>query len=188
MRDIVLRVAGLILIILLPVGGFLLWEHYKNKKLQEFAYREYEINKLIRAGNYSKAKELIDSSSKDNPFKPLLLSYELYIGTYSGEKVEEGKVIEEIIKTLKDKELLALYRERRAYYLFKEGKLQEAMKEVENIKEGDFNYPSALLLKAQILRREGKVKEAEEVLKKAKERGSESYFANMAQALSLVGD
>lgn len=187
MRDLVLRVAGLILIILLPVAGFIVWEHYRNKKLQEFAYREYEISKLIRVGNYSKARELIDSSG-DSPFKPLLLSYKLYIGTHSGEKIEEGKVIEEIIKRLKDRDMLALYRERRAYYLFKEGKLQEAMKELEGIGEGDFNYPSALLLKAQILRKEGKGKEAEEILKKVRERSSETYFANMAQALQLAGD
>lgn len=188
MKDIILRLAGLIMLVLLPVGGFLLWKHHKDKKLQALAYKEYEINKLIRVGSYSKARELIKSSIEEDSIKPLLLSYELYIKEHSEEKVEEGKVLEDIIKSLKDEELRAFYRERYAYYLFKEGKTQQALKELENIKEDNFNHVSAMLLKAQILKKEGREKEANELLKKVKDRSSETYFANMAQALETEGN
>ncbi|MCX7989302.1 MAG: hypothetical protein N2648_01500, partial [Aquificaceae bacterium] len=116
MSYLVFRVGGIILAVLLLVGGVVFWNHYKNKKLQELAYKEYEISKLMHAGNYAKAKEVISSaSSKDSPFKPLFLSYSLYMSTYVDEKIDEGKVTQEMIKSLKDRELLSLYRERYAY-------------------------------------------------------------------------
>ncbi|MDW8095923.1 MAG: tetratricopeptide repeat protein, partial [Aquificaceae bacterium] len=183
------RVGGIILAVLLLVGGVVFWNHYKNKKLQELAYKEYEISKLVRAGNYAKAKEVISSaSSKDSPFKPLFLSYSLYMSTYVDEKIDEGKVTQEMIKSLKDRELLSLYRERYAYYLFKQGKTKEALKELDAVGEKDFNWASAMLLKAQILKKEGRHKEAEEVLNKIKEKSSQTYFANMAQAIQFAGE
>ncbi len=187
MKDIVLRVGGIVALILLLVGGFLIWDKYKKDRLERLAYKEYEISKLIQAGNYSKAMELIKKEASSGPFKPLLLSYELYIAESSEEKIDEGRVLKEILESLKDKDLLALYRERYAYYLFKQGKGQEALKELEKIGEKDFNYVSALLLKAQILKKEGKNKEAQEVLSKIKEKSPNTYFSNMAQAMSLMG-
>ncbi|MCX8164096.1 MAG: tetratricopeptide repeat protein [Aquificaceae bacterium] len=189
MRDIFIRLGGLVTLIILLVGGFLFWDHYRNKKLQELSYEEYEVSKLMQAGNYLKARELIKStSSKEGPFKPLLLSYELYMEVHWEEKIDEGKVLAEILKNLKDRDLFAFYRERYAYYLFKQGKHQEALRELEGVKETDFNYMSAMLLKAQILQKNGKIKEAKEALKKLREQGSETYFANMAQALELMGE
>ncbi|MEZ0336961.1 MAG: tetratricopeptide repeat protein [Aquificaceae bacterium] len=187
MKDIVLRVGSLIAVILLLVGGFLFWDKYKKDKLEKLAYKEHEISKLIQTGNYSKALELIKKEESAGPFKPLLLSYELYIAENSEEKIDEGKVLKEILESLKDKDLLALYRERYAYYLFKQGKLQEALKESENIGEKDFNYVSAMLLKAQILKKEGKNKEAQELLSKVMEKSPNTYFSNMAQAMMLMG-
>jgi|UniRef100_A0A7C2V6M3 predicted negative regulator of RcsB-dependent stress response len=187
MKDIVLRVGGLIAVVLLFVGGFLLWDKYKKDKLEKLAYKEYEVSKLIQTGNYPKALELIKSNQSSGPFKSLFLSYELYIAENSEEKIDEGKVLNEILESLKDKDLLALYRERYAYYLFKQGKLQEALKELEKVEEKDFNYVSALLLKAQILKKQGKNKEAQEALSKAKEKSPNTYFSNMAQAMMLMG-
>ncbi|MCS7170985.1 MAG: tetratricopeptide repeat protein, partial [Aquificaceae bacterium] len=97
-----------------------------------------------------------------------------------------GQLLKEIIESLKDDDLKALYRERYAYYLFKQGKTQEALREVEKIQEKNFNYVSSLILKAQILQKEGKHKEAKEALKKAKEKGQGTYFANMARAFELL--
>ncbi len=190
MRDIILRIGIPIVLVLLLVGGFLFWKNYTNRKIQEISYKEYEVRKLLQAGNYKKAQELIDSaSSKGGPLKPLFLSYELYIADQGkGEKINTAQVLREILKSLKDKELLSLYRERYAYELFKEGKSQEALRELESIREEDFNYTSALLLKAQILKREGKLEESKSVLKKIEEKSPGTYFANMAQALSLMGD
>ncbi len=188
MRDILLRVGGLIAVVVLFVGGFLLWDNYRNRKLQEASYKEYEIRKLLQAGNYKKAEELINSAP-NSPMKPLLLSYKLYISEHSKEsKVNTHEVLGEIVKNLKDKELLALYRERYAYELFREGKKKDALRELEGIREEDFNYASSLLLKAQILKAEGKTEEARAVLKKIEEKSPNTYFANMAQALSLMGD
>ncbi|MCX8060495.1 MAG: tetratricopeptide repeat protein [Aquificaceae bacterium] len=187
MREVVLRVLGLVFLLLLPVGLFLAWDSYRKKELQEIAYKEYEVSKLIRAGNYSMARELIGTAvKKDSPFKPLLLSYELYMAEHGKEKVEEEKVLKELIEQLKSRELLSLYRERYAYHLFKQGKVREALKELEAIKEEDFNYASALLLRSQILAKEGREKEAKELLKKVRDKDPNSYFANLSQALELA--
>jgi predicted negative regulator of RcsB-dependent stress response len=187
MKDIVLRVGGLILAILLIVGGFLFWDSYRNKKLQELSYKEYEIRKLLQAGNYQKALELIKSfPSKDRNLHALALSYELYL-SLQGQKVEEKEVLKSIIEGIKDKELKSLYRERYAYALFKGGDRQSALKELSQIGEEDFNYPSSLLLKAQILASEGKNKEAREAYEKLLKIAPNSYFANVAQAM-LSGD
>lgn len=184
MRDIILRVGILTLVAISVVGGFLLWERYKRGKLEKIAYKEYEISKLIQSGNYQKAKDLIrEASAEDGPFKSLFLSYQLYLAFDSKEKVDEGKVIKEILESLKDEDLKSLYRERYAYYLFKQGKGQEALAELEKIREEDFNYVSALLLKAQILQREGKEVEAREVLRQVIEKSPDTYFANVAFAL-----
>ncbi len=188
MMDVILRVGGLIAVVLVLVGSFLLWDNYTNRKLQELAYKEYEIRKLLQAGNYKKAQELIDSAS-DGSMKPLFLSYKLYMAEHSkDQKINTSEVLREVIKSLKNKELLALYRERYAYELFKEGKNKEALSELEKIKEEDFNYSSSLLLKAQILKKEGKTEEARAILKKIEEKNPNTYFANMAQALSIMGD
>lgn len=187
MRNTIIKVGGLFLLVLLVVGGYLLWDNYQKRKLQTLAYKTYEINKLIQAGNYSKAKELL-KTSEAGPFKPLFLSYQLYIGERTGEKIDEVQLLEGIIESLKDDDLKALYREKYAYYLFKQGKTQEALREIEKIQEKNFNYVSSLILKAQILQKEGKHKEAKEALKKAKERGEGTYFANMAQAFELLGE
>ncbi|MFN3870622.1 MAG: tetratricopeptide repeat protein [Aquificaceae bacterium] len=180
MRDIILRVGILVALVLSLVGGFLFWEKYKKSKLEKLAYKEYEISKLVQAGNYEKAKELIKELSKDGSFKPLALSYKLYMGE------EDDKTIKEILESLKDKDLKALYTERYAYYLFKQGKDQEAIKSLEAIKEEDFNYPSAMLLKAQILKKMGKEQEAKELLKVVREKAKDTYFANIA--LALLGE
>ncbi|RME12115.1 MAG: hypothetical protein D6804_02070, partial [Aquificota bacterium] len=58
----------------------------------------------------------------------------------------------------------------------------------EGIREEDFNYVSALLLKAQVLRKEGRTQEAQALLKKIEEKFPNTYFANIAQALSLMGE
>ncbi|MEM2447271.1 MAG: hypothetical protein QW734_11515, partial [Candidatus Bathyarchaeia archaeon] len=103
MMDILLRVGGLIAVVLLFVGGFLLWDNYRNRKLQEASYKEYEIRKLLQAGNYKNAEELINSAT-NSPMKPLLLSYKLYISEHSKEsKVNTHEVLGEIVKNLKDK-------------------------------------------------------------------------------------
>ncbi len=188
MMDIILRVGGFIAFVFLFVGGFLLWDNYRNRKLQEVAYKEYEVRKLLQVGNYKKAEELINSAS-NSLMKPLLLSYKLYISEHSKEsKINTSEVLVEIIKSLRNKELLAFYRERYAYELFKEGKNKEALRELDSIKEEDLNYTSSLLLKAQILKKEGRKEEARAVLKKIGEKSPNTYFANMAQALSLMGD
>lgn len=187
MRDIILRVGSLVAVILLLVGGFLLWDNYRNRRMQELAYKEYEVRKLLQAGNYGKARELIDStSSKDSPFRPLFLSYRLYIMEHSKEeKADQSQTLSEITKDLRNRELLSLYRERKAYELFRKGRHAEALRELEAIKEEDFNYLSALLLKAQVLEKEGKTQEARAVLKKIEEKAPDTYFASMAQALLL---
>ncbi|MFN3599041.1 MAG: tetratricopeptide repeat protein [Aquificaceae bacterium] len=177
MRDVIFRVGILVVLVLSLVGGFLFWERYQKNKLEKLAYKEYEISKLVQAGNYEKARELIKELSKDRPFKPLALSYELYM------EKEDDKTIREILESLKGKDLKNLYTERYAYYLFKQGKDEEAIKSLEDIKEGDFNYPSAMLLKVQILKRMGKEKEAKELLKAVQEKAKGTYFANIAFAL-----
>lgn len=186
MAYIALRLGLVVGIALLVVGAFLGWEHYRNKRLQEQSYKEYEIRKLLGAENYQKALEQI-KNFPDGPFKPLALSYELYIAQVGSQKIDELKVLEQMVKSLKDPELLALYKERYAFALFKEGKNQEALRLLEEIKEKDFNYYSALLLKAQILEKEGKRQEAINIYRLVAEKQKDKYLGNLAKSFLLEG-
>lgn len=189
MTEILLRVGGLIAIILLSVGGFLLWDNHKKGKIQELSYKEHEVGKLVNSGNYTKARELIASTqSEGGPMAALIQSYELLIAENSEEKVDEGKVLQSMVKNLQDRDLLSFYRERYAFYLFKQGKLEQALNELNSIREDDFNFLSATLLKAQILQKQGKEEDAKKLLEIVKEKGKDSYFANIAQAFGLVGE
>lgn len=190
MKALVLKVGVPLLALLALVGGFLLWRHQQGRQLEELSYKEYEIRKLIQAGNYKKAEEIISSaSSKESPYRPLFLSYGLYLAERTKEqKVDLLQTLGQIVEDLKDPQLKAFYRERYAYELFKKGKHTQALQELEKIKEEDFNYASALLLKAQILEKQGKLQESKAILKKIEQKSSDTYFASVAQALSLRGE
>lgn len=190
MKTLALKVGVPVLALLAIAGGFLFWKHKQSRQLQELSYKEYEIRKLIQAGNYGKADEIIGSvSSESSPYRPLFLSYRLYLSERShNQKVDLLQVLSQIVKDLEDPHLKALYRERYAYELFKRGKVADALRELEQIKEEDFNYASALLLKAQILEKQGKLEESRALLKKVEQKSPDTYFASMAQALSLRGE
>ncbi|RMH80857.1 MAG: hypothetical protein D6674_02125 [Acidobacteria bacterium] len=184
MVEVFLRVGVLLLGILLLAGAFIGFEHYREKRLQEQSYREYEIRKLLQAGNYEKVLELTRNFPSGS-FKPLALSYELMLAQESMGKVDEGKVLKEIIDGLKDDSLKSLYLERYAYHLLSQGKTREALKVLEGIKKEDFNYASALLLKGQILQKEGKVQEARALYLEVQKLQEDRYMANLAEALAL---
>ena len=165
-RELILGVS-LILFIALAVGGVSYYKGYKEKKLDEVAYKVY----LFEKGKLK--EEEVREAVRGTP-------YEVYFLALKGEDVADK---------VKDEEFRKVFLEARAYRLFKEGKKEEALKILETIKREDFNYPSAQLLKGIILESMGRVKEARAIYVSLSAEFRNTYFGKVAYArlLSLEG-
>ncbi len=148
------------------VGGYNYWKEYQEKKLDEVATLVY----LYEKGDLK--KEEVELKVKGTPYYPYFLA------------VSGGKA-QEVLKNLKDENLKKLYLEKTAFELYKEGKKEDSLNKLNSITEKDFNYPSALLLKAQINDLSGKTKEAKKLYEEIVEKYSNTYFARIATARLL---
>jgi predicted negative regulator of RcsB-dependent stress response len=161
--------AGILLVLLIAsaVGGLNYYKNYKAKKLEEVAYRVY----LFELGKVG--EEEILKAVKGTP-------YEAYVRALKGEEVAD---------LIEDEDIKKLFLEARAYRLYREGKLQEALRTLGEITEEDFNYPSAQLLKALILEKMGELKEARAIYVSLSAEMRGTYIGRVAYArfLSLEG-
>jgi len=181
-----LRLLALSLLVVILAGGIWLWQWQKKKKLSEASKKDYDITLSIRLGDYQKAQKLIQEALKeDSPYKPLFLSYELYLSKEGGTKIDEIKTLKEILSSLKDSDMKALYQERLAYAYYSQGNCEEALKLLEGIKKEDFNYYSAQILLGLCLEKTGKKEQARQVYKKVQTEAKDSYYSNLATALLL---
>jgi len=90
-----------------------------------------------------------------------------------------------IAEKAKDPELRKFFLERTAYELYRNGKFGEALKKLENVNKEDFNYPSALLLKAIIYESLGEFGTARELYSTLSASYRDSYFGRVAYARLL---
>ncbi len=183
MKERILLIANLVGFILIITAGWIAWNHFSEKKRSQYSLKEFELRKTIEAGNTDSAKKIIKDLEDSKEFKALSLSYLLHIE----KNADLRSVLKDIIDTTKDKQLRALYIERYAYELFKFNQKEEALKELDKISKEDFNYVSAMVLKAQILRSLNKNQEAETLLQALGKDKRETYFDNLAYALLLEG-
>lgn len=152
-----------VLALALAVGGFNYWQDYKIKKIQEQNYYLY----LYENKNIS-FEEALKHLSQEN--------LKAYLLALKDEK--PGR----ILSLLEEEDLKKLFLEKEAFHLFREGKLGDALGKLKVIKEGDFNYPSVLLLKAFIKKAQGKEEEAKRIFVEIISKFPGSYFADIAQA------
>ncbi len=180
-----IRFLALPVALLLLVGGLVLYKEWQKKKNYQASYVEWEIRKYLQNGDTERVKNLIEEGvKKESAFRPLILSYSLQINT--GKK--ESEIIQEIISNLRDEELRALYTERLAFAYLKEGQKEKALKVLESINKERFNYPSAQLLKAQIILDMGKKDDAKRILEQVIKDSKNTYWSNMAKVLLKEGN
>ncbi|SHK13597.1 tetratricopeptide repeat protein [Thermocrinis minervae] len=166
------------LVVILAIGLLLLivWNDRRKQLQAEASYKEYALYNALQKQDYQKAKELI-KQLEGTPFEPLALSYYVTYKELGGDKI---KVLEQVEKDVKDPQIKKLYTERLAFELYVSGKKDQALKVLEGVQKDDFNYPSALLLKAQILNDPKLYLEVKNLAK-------DGYLSNLAQALLLTG-
>ncbi len=152
-----------VLALALAVGGFNYWQDYRIKKVQEQNYYLYLYeNKKISF------EEALKHLSQEN-LKAYLLAL----------KDENPR---RILSLLEEEDLKKLFLEKEAFRLLKEGKAKIALSKLGAIKKEDFNYPSALLLKAFIKKAQGEEGEAKRIFVEIISKFPGSYFAEIAQA------
>ena len=168
-REVLIGIA-LALLIAGAVGGFNYWKEYRNKKLDQVATLVY----LYEKGEIS--REEVEERVKDTPY------YVYFLAVSGGDPSK-------VANLLADEDLKSLYLEKSAYQLYELNKKREALSKLNSIHQDSFNYPSLLLLKAQIYEEE-KPHEAIEIYKKLQELYPGSYFARISRArlLELTGD
>ncbi len=164
-RDLFIVIA-FALLIASAVGGFNYWRKYQEHKLDEVARTVYLYEKGVLSRQ--EAAEKI----KNSP-------YMLYFLILTGENFRE------IVEHVKDPELRKFFLERTAYELYRDGKHREALEKLEGITREDFNYPSALLLKAVIYESLGESETARELYGKLSASYRDSYFGRVAYARLL---
>ena len=183
MKEKIFFVANLVGIFILVAALITAWNYYTERKRSQDSQKEFELRKAIEAGNKQRATSIIEELKKSKTYKPLAISYEVYLK----EDQDNRKLLKELVDSLKDKDLKAIYVERYAYELYRFGEKDEAIKQLEKVREESPNYLSALLLKAQILNSMGKTDQAMQVLNQvAKSSKGDSYYKNLSEALILV--
>ncbi len=185
LRYPLIRIVLLGVVLFVVVAGFLGLKRWRDKKLSELSYQEYEIRRAIQSGDYKRAEELIKKiQSDESPYKPLVLSYRLYLEK-EGVKVDEVQTLQDLISSLKDEDILPLYKERLAYAYYLVGNNQKALELLNEISKDSFNYYSAQILKGMVLEKMGKKDQAKEIYVQVEKSAKGTYFGNLAGALLM---
>ena len=161
-RDILVGIA-VALLIALGVGGFNYWKRYQEERLDRVA----ELVYLYEKGKLR--KEEVEPKVKGTPLYPYFLSL-------------TGASPSDIVAHLKDEDLKKLFSEKEAFAYYVQKKYDRALNKLSLIGKGDFNYPSALLLKAFVYEDKGEKKEALSLYGDIIKSYAGSYFARIARA------
>jgi predicted negative regulator of RcsB-dependent stress response len=146
------------------VGGYTYYRSYQEKRLDELAGLVY----LHQKGELGEEEVL--EKVKGTPIEAYLI-------------LSKGKFDPRVIDLVEDEDFKKLLIERHAYELYKEGKKELALKELEKINEDDFNYPSALLLKGLIYKSMGQKEKAMSLFGELASKFEGTYFGSVAQAM-----
>jgi predicted negative regulator of RcsB-dependent stress response len=181
----VLKYGALILVVIIAIPGFLLYDYSSRKKANVLEYEAYKIyynlyqkQAVTRVDQYNKALDLF-KKSYDTRKSPTALFY--IASCY----YELGRY-DEALKTLKDFTLrysneemfIPLAYEKMAMAYIRKGDTKEAMKTLEalyNLK-GNIYKDFALMESARLLEKEGKTEEAKKKYKELSEKFPNSPF------------
>ncbi len=147
-------------------------DYWKEKRYREEDERAYRIYKL--------EQEIVSSPSKEKVEALLRASGDSIYALAVAAEYGGREYLKRLISKLEDEHLKKLFLEKEAFLLYREGKLNEALDKLSGIKNKDFNYPSALILKGFIYEAKGDTERAEEIYKRVLAKYPVSYFGKLA--------
>jgi len=189
-KKAIVRYGAIIVVVIIAVAGFLLYEYTSKKKARVLEYEAYKIYHHMyqkqpenREVQYKRALDVF-KESYDTRKSPIVLFY------IASSYYELGRY-DEALKTLRDftqrysneEGLIPLAYQKMAMAYLRKGDTGEAMKTLEtlyNIKE-DIYKDFALMEYARLLEREGKKEEAMKKYKELTERFPHSPFSSEAK-------
>ena len=180
-----LKTVLILLLIALGITLFLIFNYVKNQKDKNLraSLLLSEIEEKFEKGGCEKILEDIKLFLKvyrDTPSSKVALSFLIRCG--------EDQRIDELLKKIKDENLKSLYLERKAYWLYKDGKYEEALKILRNIGKDSPNYLSKRLLEAFLYEKLGKVGDAIKIYNEILTLERYSYYGNIAYVkIKLLG-
>jgi predicted negative regulator of RcsB-dependent stress response len=175
-RSDIIKLAVGVGVLMAIAGGVDYWKEKKYKEQDERAYMVYKLEReVIENPSPKKLEELIKVSGGS--------VYALALASDLGRE----EYLDTLIDKLSDEHLKKLFTEKKAYLLYRAGKNKEALKLLSEIKKEDFNYPSALLLKAIIYEKEGNIKKAKSLYETLLTKYPITYFGKVANTrLSIL--
>jgi predicted negative regulator of RcsB-dependent stress response len=175
-------IAGFVAIILAIIGWYMYEKNLEEKK-NRASLMVYEISQLYENNKDKELMKKIEEFKKeygDTDYIKLVLTYE-YLVKKEKDKLKPSDT-DNLLSKIKTENLKGYLKEFKAYLLFKEKKYKEALKILNTITQKDFNYISALTLKAIILKAENNPS-YKEVLKQVKNLAKTPYFKQLADTL-----
>ncbi len=175
-------IGGFIALIIGIVAVFVVKEE-KQKVLNEASKLAYQIKLAYESDNEQKANSLINSfKSKysDTPFMKLVLSYELKLKEKK-DLPSAGEIAKKVKNLLETKQLKSGYTEYQGYVFHEENKDDNALKFLGSIERKDYNFISAQLLTAFILKKQGSIEEAKSIFTQISQESGFKYFSAIAK-------
>lgn len=165
-----------IIILILAVLLFIYYKNKKEEKRNNAGALVYEISKDINNKKYDEALKKIKffkANYSDTDHIKLVYGYEIIINK------EKNSLKEETLNKLKEKlntgQTKGYFTEFQAYLDYKSGKLDYALKKLNTINQSNFNYYSALSLKALIFSKKGNVEKAKGLFSEIREFSKDKY-------------
>jgi predicted negative regulator of RcsB-dependent stress response len=169
----------LIVAVLILIFAIIFIIYYKGKleeKNNQASVIVYEIGKEINNKNYDetlKKIKLLQEKFSDTDYIKLAYAYKLII---EKEKNSVNKdTVHNLEKNLNTNQSKGYFTEFNAYLNYKDKNYEKALSELDRIQQDNFNYYSALTLKALILNKEGKNDKAKELFSEIKEFSKDKY-------------
>ncbi len=156
-------------------AGIDYWKELEYKKKNERAYRVYKLEQDIENSPDKEKLQELANLAEDSLYALAILS-------------EFGDIsyLDKLIGKLEDDSLKSLFIEKKAFLLYKNGKFKEALDVLSNIKDKDFNYPSAITLKAVIYEKMGDIEKAEGFYNTIMTKYPGTYFGKFATARLII--
>jgi len=174
---------GLFVAILLGTVGYYFYEKNLEKKKAEASLLAYEIMQSYEKNKDKEIKKKIEEFKKkygDTDYIKLVLTYE-YLIKKENDKLKPADV-DNLLNKLETENLKSYMKEFKAYLFYKNKKYDNALSILNTITQKDFNYISALMLKAVVLKEKGDPK-YKEILKQVKSLAKNPYFKQVADGL-----
>lgn len=176
----------LAVILLASIVGIYFYKKNEETRISQASSLIFDIDEMYSQGNYVKAKELINkvkTEYSDTGFYKLAIAYELLIKKENG-KLKKGDIAK-FQNLLKDEDLKAYLQEFKGYLDYKDKKYDMALKDLEGIKQSNFNYISALLLKGIVLKSRNNP-EYKDILMEVKDLSKDVYFKRLAEDILTI--